>query len=118
MVRLSTASPFSSLPGVRSQALLAAQASLASFVLRPCDGLADAIERSVHAGDTTELIAHCAHHIWTIGTFCTQTGQIDTLVPGCTRYPFAAEQLRGLLGPDMQLVDTGEAVARQTRRVL
>ena len=48
-----TAGPFSSLPGVRSKALLAAQAGLASFVLQPCDGLADAIERSVHTGNAT-----------------------------------------------------------------
>ncbi|MDO8374186.1 MAG: glutamate racemase, partial [Polaromonas sp.] len=42
-------------------------------------------------------------------------GEIDTLVLGCTHYPFADAVLRELVGPDVQLVDTGEAVARQTR---
>ena len=35
---------------------------------------------------------------------------------GCTHYPFAGEHLRALLGPGVQLVDTGAAVACQTRR--
>ena len=106
------------LSSAKFKALLASQAGLASFVLQPCDGLADAIERSVHAEDATELIANCDRHTSTMGTFGTKTGQIDTLVLGCTHYPFAAVQLRALLGPQVQLVDTGEAVARQTRRVL
>src|SRR5260370_8190 len=33
-------------------------------------------------------------------------------------YIFAREQLRTLLGPDIQFIDTGAPVARQTRRVL
>ena len=43
---------------------------------------------------------------------------MDTLVLGYTHYPFAAAHLRALVGPDVQLVDTGEAVTRQTVRQL
>jgi glutamate racemase len=43
---------------------------------------------------------------------------MDSLVLGCTHYVFAREQLRTLLGPDIQFIDTGAPVARQTRRVL
>lgn len=100
------------------QALLAAQAGNATFVLQPCDGLAHAIEASTKTGDTTETIALCARYTSTMGLFGTKDGQIDTLVLGCTHYPLASEQLRALLGPEVQLVDNGEAVARQARRLL
>jgi glutamate racemase len=40
------------------------------------------------------------------------------VVLGCTHYPFAADLLAQLLGPDVALVDTGVAVARRTRDVL
>lgn len=37
---------------------------------------------------------------------------------GCTHYPFAGAAFRELVGPGVHLVDNGEPVARQTRRVL
>ena len=43
---------------------------------------------------------------------------MDTLVLGCTHYPFASHHLQALVGPDVQLVNNGDPVARQTRRVL
>ena len=42
----------------------------------------------------------------------------DTIVLGCTHYPFLRGALQRLVGPDVTLIDTGEAVARQTSRVL
>ncbi len=50
--------------------------------------------------------------------FGSATGDIDTLVLGCTHYVFVENDLRRLLGPDVQLVSTGEPVARQTQRLL
>ena len=99
------------------RALLAMQSSHARFVLQPCDGLADAIERSAETGDTSKTIALCAQYTGAMGRFGTEPGQIDTLVLGCTHYPFASEALRVLLGPKVQIVDNGEAVARQTQRL-
>jgi len=43
---------------------------------------------------------------------------VDTLVLGCTHYVFARDVLRRLVGPGVQLVDTGAPVARHTRRRL
>jgi glutamate racemase len=106
------------LSSAKFQALLASQAGHATFVLQPCDGLADAIERSAETGDTTKTIALCASYTSAMGCFGTEKHQIDTLVLGCTHYPFAGEHLRALLGPDVQLIANGEAVARQTRRLL
>jgi glutamate racemase len=108
----------STLASPRFQALLAAQAGVAQFVLQPCDGLADAIERGVSNDDATEIIAACARNTSAIGLFGTQPGRIDTLVLGCTHYPFVSEHLQALVGGDVMLVENGEAVARQTLRLL
>ncbi|MDB5869322.1 MAG: glutamate racemase [Polaromonas sp.] len=108
----------STLSSAKFRALLAAQAGQAEFVIQPCDGLADAIERSAETGDTTKTIALCARYTSATGTFGIEKGQIDTLVLGCTHYPFANEHLRALLGPGVQLVDNGQAIARQTRRLV
>ncbi len=105
------------LASAKFQALLAVQAGRAEFVVQPCPGLADAIERGAETGDTTKIIALCAGYTGAMGVFGTQTGDIDTLVLGCTHYPFAAAHLHALLGPEVRLIDSGLAVARQTRRI-
>lgn len=43
---------------------------------------------------------------------------IDQLVLGCTHYPFLTEQIREITGEDVQIIDSGEAIARQTRVIL
>lgn len=44
--------------------------------------------------------------------------QADALVLGCTHFPFLRPTLQTLVGDRMRLIDSGEAVARQARRVL
>ena len=53
-----------------------------------------------------------------MGLFGTKPGQIDTLVLGCTHYPFVSDHLQALVDPDVTLVENGEALARQTQRLL
>ena len=108
----------STLASAKFQALLASQAGHASFVVQACDGLADAIERSAETGDTAETIALCDRYTQAMGVFGTEKGQIDTLVLGCTHYPFASSHLRAMLGAGVQIIDNGEAIARQTRRLV
>lgn len=43
---------------------------------------------------------------------------IDTLVLGCTHYPLVRERIAALCGPGVEVIDTGEPVARQLRRRL
>lgn len=43
---------------------------------------------------------------------------VDTVVLGCTHYPFLREQIAAALGVGVSVLDTGAAVARQVRRVL
>jgi glutamate racemase len=104
----------STLGSAKFAALLASLNGLAEFILQPCDGLADAIERQ----ETSKIIALCDQYTMGMGPFGLKPGQIDTLVLGCTHYPFANEPLRALLGPDIQFIDTGEPVARHTRQLL
>lgn len=89
-------------------------AEQAEFILQPCDGLAAAIERE----DTIKIRALCAQYTPALGEFGTLAGQIDTVVLGCTHYPFISAQLRELTGVDVQFIDTGTPVARQTQRLL
>ena len=86
----------------------------AEFVLQPCDGLAAAIE----ADDTSQIDLLCGRYTRAIGDFGSEPGQIDTVVLGCTHYPFAQAQLLAHAGSGVQLIETGEPVARQTRRLL
>lgn len=43
---------------------------------------------------------------------------IDTVVLGCTHYPFVSEQIAEIAGPQVRLIDPAPAVARQVGRVL
>jgi glutamate racemase len=43
---------------------------------------------------------------------------IDALALGCTHFPFLKEQIQQMLGHDVQLLDSGGAIARQVKRVL
>lgn len=86
----------------------------ATFVLQACDGLADAIEHD----DEARIARLCADYTAAMGRFGASTGAMDTLVLGCTHYPFASELLHTLTGKQVQQIEGGAPVARQTRRVL
>lgn len=86
----------------------------ATFVLQPCDGLADAIEHN----DTIKMIALCDQYTGAMGTFGLKFGEIDTLVLGCTHYPFIADQLIAKVGVDVVHLEGGAPVARRTRHLL
>lgn len=94
--------------------LAASLGNAASLVLQPCDGLAHAIEQA----DAIKIEALCREYTPAMGLFGSEIGQIDTLVLGCTHYPFASDVLRALVGPLVRLIDTGPPVAQQTRRLL
>lgn len=42
----------------------------------------------------------------------------DVIVLGCTHFPWLAQEIRNAVGPDVQLIDTGPAVARELVRQL
>jgi glutamate racemase len=44
--------------------------------------------------------------------------KIDTVVLGCTHYPFVIPLIQQIVGPDVRVIDPAPAVARQTARLL
>ena len=102
--------------------LLASVQGEANFVVQACNGLALAIEQSTLPDPSHDAQAQITRLLQTytqaMGHFGSAPGDIDTLVLGCTHYVFVEHDLRTLLGPDVQLVSTGEPVARQTHRLL
>ncbi len=45
-------------------------------------------------------------------------GHIDYLVLGCSHYPYLLHLLKKIFPPTVSIIDSGEAVARQTKKVL
>jgi glutamate racemase len=43
---------------------------------------------------------------------------IDSLVLGCTHYPFLIPKIRAILGSKIKIIDSGQAVAKQTKTIL
>lgn len=86
----------------------------AEFILQPCDGLADAIERD----DAAQILRISSDCLQNMGSFGHAPGNIDTLVLGCTHYPFIAPILQNLAGYPMQFLEGGAPVAKQTKRVI
>jgi glutamate racemase len=43
---------------------------------------------------------------------------IDTLILGCTHYPILKKNFRKVTGPDIQLIDSGEAIAHKLQRAI
>ena len=108
------------LRSARFGALATRVASTCQLHLQPCDGLAEAIEQ---LGATTTARAHQVQRlidqmIDCMGPLGSATGQIDTLVLGCTHYPLAWPQWQSRVGARAQLIDPAAAVARQLRHVL
>lgn len=86
----------------------------ATFVLQPCSKLVPAIETF----DAIKIGAACAEYTCAMGTFGSKPGEMDTLVLGCTHYPFAEAALRIETGDAVTYIEGGAPVARQTRRLL
>jgi len=104
------------------QRLLAGMDPAKHFEVKACNGLALAIEQSTltaHAEQAqAQVLKLLSQYMSEMGAFGKQPGEMDTLVLGCTHYVFAHDELQKRAGPDVQLISTGEPVARQTQRLL
>jgi glutamate racemase len=98
--------------------LIALHGGQAQFVCQACPGLAKAIEHLPETGDTQAVQALITQHLQAMGELGQQTGQIDTLVLGCTHYPLVAAQFAAALPPGIALLETGQAVAQHTANLL
>lgn len=84
------------------------------FITQACNGLADQIEKGeLNSRETAMLVERY------VAPLVQQ--QADTLVLGCTHYPFVQpliSQVATAAGRQLTQVDTGEPVARQLERLL
>jgi glutamate racemase len=89
------------------------------FVIKPCKGLALAIENQTEKSpdDTHAIEKLCTQYLQEMGSFGDAPGQIDTLVLGCTHYVFVENIFRQRLGPKVNIISTGSAVAKQAYRL-
>jgi glutamate racemase len=90
--------------------LLEAHRGHADVRLMPCPGLAAMIEQG--AEDPAGLAA-------LLEGFCgpLRAHGVDTVVLGCTHYPFVSAQIQSAVGESVRLIATADAVGRQVARV-
>lgn len=76
-----------------------------------CAGLVDEIEAGrLDGGRTRQILEQALMPMLQSG--------IDTVVLGCTHYPFVIPQIQSICGDSVRVIDPAPAVARQTRRLL
>ncbi len=99
------------LEGERFQALLRRWRGEATIIECPCPGLMEFVEQGEISSPAlrdylTEKIESCGG--W----------DADSVVLGCTHYPFVQEMIRKIMGPHARFFDGALGIARQTERRL
>ena len=80
-------------------------------VLQACPGLMEQVERAdLHSAETEALLRQFITPLLEQGA--------DTLVLGCTHYPFLRDTIQRLVGAEVTLLDPADAVARELARRL
>jgi glutamate racemase len=77
----------------------------------PCRGLVELIEQGQFDGrPARKILEEAINPMIRAG--------VDTLVLGCTHYPFVLPLIHEIAGPDVGVIDPAPAVALQVKRVL
>lgn len=80
-------------------------------LIQACPGLVELIEAGeTDSAKTHELLQQYLQPLTDAG--------VDTLVLGCSHYPLLHAQIQAMVGEKIQLVETGEPVARELQRRL
>lgn len=91
--------------------LCAAYGKDIEILLQPCPGLVEQVEKAqLHSEATRELLVRYLSPLLRAGA--------DTIVLGCTHYPFLAPLIREIVGPDVAIIDPATAVAKELARRL
>jgi glutamate racemase len=81
------------------------------LVIQPCPGLVEQVERhALHTPETSHLLQGYLAPIL--------ERQADTLVLGCTHYPFLQPLIEQLVGPSVTVINTSAAIARHLKHRL
>lgn len=99
------------LSGGRFSSLLERYQNGADVFSQPCPGLVELVEAGQHEStQATEILKRYINPLLEKG--------VDTIVLGCTHYPFLKNLVIKIAGNNITVIDTGEAVARYVGRVL
>ena len=79
------------------------------IMLQACPGLVEQVERG-------ELVSKKTRVMLTGYLSPLLDAGADTIVLGCTHYPFLVEPIREIVGPNVAIVDSGTAVAKEVAR--
>lgn len=93
------------------QNLMAYYAEKAEILPLPCPGLMDFVER----GDLSSA-KFCSYLEELLFEY--RIHPVDSVVLGCTHYPFAKSKIQDVLGAEVTVFDGGEGTAREMRRRL
>lgn len=74
----------------------------------PCPGWMELVEAPPEADSIRRTVEEGLRHVL--------DHNADVLVLGCTHYPFLRSHIEAVAGPDVAIVDPGEAVARQVMK--
>ncbi|MBC7698645.1 MAG: glutamate racemase [Bacteroidia bacterium] len=92
-------------------ALLESYGRNVEVVSQACIGLVECIERGeLDTNNTIKLVKQYCQPLLDEGA--------DTIVLGCTHYPFVRPLIEQIVGPNVVLIDTGAAVANQLKHRL
>jgi len=99
------------LKGEKLLRLIDRHAGDVKILTQPCPGLVEQVEAGALTGEETRRL---------VQRYCAplQSAGVDTLVLGCTHYPFLRPLLAEAVGPAVVLLDTGDAVARRVESLL
>lgn len=99
------------LQSAKFAALLDRFATDVRVITQPCPGLVERIESGdLHSPELRALLKHYVDPLLANGC--------DTIILGCTHYPFLKPMLKSMIPDSISLIDTGAAVARQLQRLL
>ena len=100
-----------SLAGEKFHKLLSTHGSGVRTITRPCPSFVDLVEEGILTGPEAQKAVEKE-------TLPLTNEGADVLVLGCTHYPFLRPLIQEAAGPDVHILDTGAAVARQAQSLI
>jgi glutamate racemase len=99
------------LESARFAALLGRYSNEVKIVTKGCPGLVEQVEAGeLNSAKSRDLVKAYISPLLDSGA--------DTLILGCTHYPFLYPMIREMVGEQVVIIDTGAAVAKQLKRRL